>query len=325
MWLKIKKALAILVILCIWGAAADAKVRFAIIEVYFSPGNECRAAIKKKIMSAEKNIRVMTYCLTDSELIDELVGAKKRGVSIEVLAGDMNLEKYAKIEKLLKAEIPIRAHDSPGVMHHNVAIIDDKIVITGSYNWSVEASENCEDLLIIEDREMAAQYNDVFNRVFSGAKGAEDVKKALLLEKEKKLAEVKKEKEAQKQAAEKTEKKLPEKEEKKDDSERRKPATSVGGMDFGYAHEGDYWIIEDDDIAVCIEPNLPANKAQFLRNLVTAIGRGTKVEILERKGIFSPWMRVYVYNRSDKIYAEGWILAETVKKAKRIQKGAFSP
>ena len=210
---KIKKAVSILLIISVWGMAAHAKVRFAVVEVHLSPGNDCRNAIRERMLKAEKKIRAMTCCLTDPEIIDELLAAKKRGVSIEVLAGDMNLDKYSEIEKLLKVKIPVRVHDKPGMMHHNVAIIDDKIVITGSYNWSVEASENCEDLLIIEDREIAAEYNNVFNRIFSEAKGAEDIKKSLLLEKQKRLAE--KEKETKKKAGEQT------------DPAKRPPASAV--------------------------------------------------------------------------------------------------
>ena len=104
-----------------------------------------------------------------------------------------------------------------------------------------------------------------------------------------------------------------------------KPSPTRVETNFSLAFEGDYWVIEDDNISVSKERKIPANKAQFLRNLVTVIGSGTKLEILESKGIVSPWKRVYVYNDRNEIYAEGWILAETVKRAKRTQKGAFSP
>lgn len=97
---------------------------------------------------------------------------------------------------------------------------------------------------------------------------------------------------------------------------------------FIYACEGDYWIIKDDNIAVSRNPKVSANEAQFTRNLVTVLGNGTKVEILKSKDTLSPWKYVYAYNTyngQNKIYAKGWILAETVKRARRISKGTYCP
>ena len=97
-----------------------------------------------------------------------------------------------------------------------------------------------------------------------------------------------------------------------------KTATHRYNTDFKYAMPGEYWVIEDDDIAVLREPKESQNKAQFVRNVVTIIGTGTVVEILETEGMFSPAKRVYVYRHGNEVYAKGWILAETVKGAKKI-------
>lgn len=92
---------------------------------------------------------------------------------------------------------------------------------------------------------------------------------------------------------------------------------------FRYACDGDYWIIEDDNITVSKKPKVSANEAQFIRNLVTILENGTKVEIVKSEGSISPWKLVYVYNERGGTYAKGWILAETVKKARRTQKGKY--
>ena len=104
-----------------------------------------------------------------------------------------------------------------------------------------------------------------------------------------------------------------------------KGANNKYDSSFLYAFEGDYWEIKDNNIAVSIQPKIYANESQFNRNLVSVIGYGTKVEILESKGYLSPWKRVYYYNSSNQIAGEGWILAETVKGAERIKKGLYSP
>jgi hypothetical protein len=94
--------------------------------------------------------------------------------------------------------------------------------------------------------------------------------------------------------------------------------------DFSRAFAGDYWLI-NDEVIVFKEPQQAANKAQVVRNTLTIISPGTKIEILERKGILDPWLRVYIYNKKNEIYAEGWIFAATVEKSVRTEKGLYSP
>ena len=86
---------------------------------------------------------------------------------------------------------------------------------------------------------------------------------------------------------------------------------------FATSMAGETWIINDDNIAVGKQPKTFSNKQAFINNVVTIIKPGTKVEILESKGIVSPWKRVNVFNNQNKVFAQGWVLAETVKDAKK--------
>ena len=53
-----------------------------------------------------------------------------------------------------------------GLLHHKVFIIDEKIVVMGSYNFSQNAEErNDENLLIIYDPVIAEQFLFEFKRV----------------------------------------------------------------------------------------------------------------------------------------------------------------
>ena len=61
-------------------------------------------------------------------------------------------------------------------MHHKFAIIDNSVVLTGSFNWTVQAvNSNQENVLIIENKYIATkflqefenlwkQYNDVIDQ-----------------------------------------------------------------------------------------------------------------------------------------------------------------
>jgi phosphatidylserine/phosphatidylglycerophosphate/cardiolipin synthase-like enzyme len=57
-----------------------------------------------------------------------------------------------------------------GLMHHKVIIIDQKIVITGSYNFTNSAeTTNDENVVIIFSPEVAAQYMGEFQHVYQQA------------------------------------------------------------------------------------------------------------------------------------------------------------
>ena len=55
-------------------------------------------------------------------------------------------------------------------MHHKVFIIDEKIVITGSYNFTANAERrNDENVVILFDEQIAQAYRDEFWRVYEPA------------------------------------------------------------------------------------------------------------------------------------------------------------
>jgi phosphatidylserine/phosphatidylglycerophosphate/cardiolipin synthase-like enzyme len=56
-------------------------------------------------------------------------------------------------------------------MHHKVMILDQRVVITGSYNFTRRAEEvNDENLLIIEDPGLARAFAEEFTRVYRQAR-----------------------------------------------------------------------------------------------------------------------------------------------------------
>ncbi len=55
-------------------------------------------------------------------------------------------------------------------LHHKLAVIDNRTVITGSFNWSPSAAhQNDEVLLVIESPLLAAHFTREMNRLWRGA------------------------------------------------------------------------------------------------------------------------------------------------------------
>ena len=74
-------------------------------------------------------------------------------------------------ERLLENGADVRLDGNRRGMHHKVILIDDQILITGSYNFSNNAkARNDENTLIIHSPEVGAIYRQEFERVWGKQK-----------------------------------------------------------------------------------------------------------------------------------------------------------
>jgi phosphatidylserine/phosphatidylglycerophosphate/cardiolipin synthase-like enzyme len=52
-------------------------------------------------------------------------------------------------------------------MHHKFAIFDDRLVATGSYNWTQSAERaNYENLILLDDPKVVARFTEEFQRLW---------------------------------------------------------------------------------------------------------------------------------------------------------------
>ena len=53
-------------------------------------------------------------------------------------------------------------------MHHKFAVIDHYVVITGSFNWTVQAAKNNqENIIFIENKYLATEFSNEFERLWN--------------------------------------------------------------------------------------------------------------------------------------------------------------
>lgn len=123
------------------------------IAVYFSPNGGGMAALITEINKSKKSIDIMAYLISTHEIADPLADAMKRGVEVRVLmdagnAGGIFSEKAV----FAGSPVPIWRDDSHKEFHHKVMLIDGKVLITGSFNFTSQAEDtNGENLLIIRN------------------------------------------------------------------------------------------------------------------------------------------------------------------------------
>jgi phosphatidylserine/phosphatidylglycerophosphate/cardiolipin synthase-like enzyme len=149
------------------------------VQTCFSPQGKCSTHIIREIESAKQELLVAVYAFTSDDLAGALAQAKKRGVIVQVIV-DREFDRSndnSKGKFLEGQKIPVRriagvsakaGEKDSGLMHQKFAVIDRRVVFTGSYNWTHSAeSRNDENLLVFRDANpLAEEYRKAFLRLW---------------------------------------------------------------------------------------------------------------------------------------------------------------
>ncbi len=118
--------------------------------------------------NAKEEVVVAMAWFTSGELFQALINCIGRGVHVELVLLDnaTNFMYYAPdFNELIKAGGVLRiAKVENGFMHHKFCVIDNSIVITGSYNWTYYAeTRNIENIVISDNKSVIQQYRGEFD------------------------------------------------------------------------------------------------------------------------------------------------------------------
>ncbi len=108
----------------------------------------CSETVKVK-----KSIMVAVSWLTDTQLINELIEAAKRGIKIKLIlsSDELNIIRFQLFQQLIDLNVSVMKWGSEkpeygSFMHYKFYIIDSIFAKSGSYNWSFNATTNKETL-----------------------------------------------------------------------------------------------------------------------------------------------------------------------------------
>ncbi len=147
-------------------------VNGSLIEVYFSPEDGTLEHILTAVNAAQESISFMAYSFTSDELAEVLRERAQAGVNVSGVFDEDQYHSNAgtEFDTLKDAGIDVRLDGNPRLMHHKVIIIDHKVVITGSYNFSNNAEHNNdENTLIIHNQDIAAKFLAEFQQIYDMA------------------------------------------------------------------------------------------------------------------------------------------------------------
>ncbi|MCA8922824.1 MAG: hypothetical protein KDD82_13505 [Planctomycetes bacterium] len=153
-----------------WGEDAQVKNDWVKIDdeteaqVYFAPEDDPMGRLVDVVAQAQHSVHIMCFRFTGLDLLEVLLDKMKADPTFKVTvvledkpATATSTRKI--VRPLLAAGAVVRFDASPEFLHHKVAIVDEEIVATGSFNFSASAQKsNDENLLLLKSKPLAKAF-----------------------------------------------------------------------------------------------------------------------------------------------------------------------
>lgn len=142
------------------------------VDTFFSPDDGVVSAIYALLSEAEESVYFLAFSFTTNELGDIIREKAEAGLTVRGVMDEEQVKSNqgTEYDPFKQADLDVRIDGIDGQMHHKIFIVDESIVVLGSYNFSRAAEErNDENLLIIYNKAIAQQFMMEFQRVWEAA------------------------------------------------------------------------------------------------------------------------------------------------------------
>lgn len=129
-------------------------------EVCFTPEQPCTQQIVNAIRESKRSIYIQAYSFTSRPIARALLEAQKRKVKIYIIFDKIQLKGSESLfKRFIFYKTPIWIDDQLSIAHNKVMILDEQMIITGSFNFTFAAQKkNAENVLLISDKNLAQAY-----------------------------------------------------------------------------------------------------------------------------------------------------------------------
>lgn len=147
------------------------------IRTFFAPEDDVLNNILREVQGAQRSIRFMVFSFTVDSIAEAMAARWRAGATVQgIFEVTGSLTQFSELPLMFCAGMDVRQDGNPFRLHHKVFIIDDETVITGSFNISQNAvTANDENLLIITDRDLAAEFIAEFDRRWAESRMPQNV------------------------------------------------------------------------------------------------------------------------------------------------------
>jgi len=148
-------------------------------DVAFSPGegSTVEKEVAGAIQGAKETVAIASMVISSGSILGALIDAMGRGVKVTGVYDGPEMKmviadwakstksagkaaQWAKISPLLtpKQSVPYKPTAPHNFMHNKLAVVDGKLLVTGSFNFSENATMNAENMVTIREPSVVAQY-----------------------------------------------------------------------------------------------------------------------------------------------------------------------
>lgn len=122
----------------------------------------------RHILSASTSLDLCIFSFSNMALSRAVLLLHSKGVAIRVVTDkDYSAITGSQIGVLRKAGICVRSGENCTHMHHKFAVVDSRLLITGSLNWTLTAVQNnMENILITEATDLVKPFIKEFHRLW---------------------------------------------------------------------------------------------------------------------------------------------------------------
>ncbi len=130
--------------------------------------------LQNHLTYARQSVKIAVSWFTNYSLFKQLKQMRDEGVKIQLIINNdlINNGGYClNFNELIDKEkgVEISLVEYPHLLHHKFVIIDDNLLITGSYNWTRFSSKNYENMVVISDEAIIEQFSREFDELVENA------------------------------------------------------------------------------------------------------------------------------------------------------------
>lgn len=141
--------------------------------VRFSPDDGIDDMIESLIQAADESVYMLAYSFASRDIAERLVAADQDGLDVIVICEDSKAytDGGGQCGPLAEAGVQVYVDGyENNLMHEKVIILDDSVVIAGSYNFTRSADRrNDEQVLVIQSKEIAGLFLEEFDKILAEA------------------------------------------------------------------------------------------------------------------------------------------------------------